>query len=205
MKHDPRTEAGLHLSLSEISALSARATRGAGRNWGEAEEAAEAACWLARAGLDWAIALLQVLEAPNDEANCALRAGMLLADTAACPETIAVPKGLMSCPCFVLPFVARMVELTRQRTLLEWGDTRVVLAPGEAPRLDGPVRIAGRAEVKITPVTHDSTPCPNWPQTHRGAVTASQYARLMKLMMAFTVPSSASSLAGAGALGDDND
>jgi hypothetical protein len=205
MKHDPRTDAGLHLSLSEISALSARATRGAGRNWGEAEEASEAACWLARAGLDWASALLEVLEASNDEADCALRAGMLLADSAACPKTIAVQKGMMSCPCFLLPFVARMAELTRQRTLIEWGDTRVVLAPGEAPRFDSPVRIAGRAEVTIKPVSNDNTPCPNWLQTHRSSVTASQHARLMKLMMACTVPSSASSLTGAGALGGDND
>ena len=195
----------LELSLSEVSALTARAARGAGRNWGESEEAAEAACWLARAGLDWAGALLEVLDAPADGTDCVLRTGIMLADTAALSNAPRRQSGLISCPCFLLPFAARISDQTGRRIRLDWTDTQVVLAPGAAPRIAGSVRIAGPAEVMITPDMQDTTACPAWPQAHRGIVTAGQYARLTRFMMAFAVPTSASSLAGAGAHEDDND
>lgn len=205
MIHDPRTNAALDLSLSEISALSARAARGAGRNWGEAEEAAEAACWLSRAGLDWAAALLDVLEPAADDADCALRAGIVLADTAALSERIVAHQRKVTCPCFMLPFAARVADQTGQRIRLNWRDTQVILAPGAVPETVGQVRITGPATVTIAPVPQDTVACPDWPEPHRGAVPAAQYARLMQLMMAFTVPTSSSSRAGAGAQGDDND
>lgn len=205
MKHDPRTEAVLELSLSEISALSARAARGAGRSWGEAEEAAEAACWLARAGLDWAGALLQVLEATSGGSGCALRAGITLADAAGLSGTPKQEHRTINCPLFLLPFAARMADQTGQRIRLDWADTQVVLAPGACPLIAGPLSIEGPAQVTITPDWQDRTPCPDWSQTHRGTVLATQYARLMQFVMAFTVPTSASSLAGAGARGGDND
>ncbi|MCC5984062.1 MAG: DUF3726 domain-containing protein [Rhodobacteraceae bacterium] len=205
MKHDPRTDTALDLSLSEISALAARAARGAGRTWGEAEEAAAAACWLARAGMDWAGALLAVLDSTAGDTECALRAGIALADAAALSDAVTPARRRLDCPGFMLPFAARMAERTGQRITLDWAGTRVVLAPGAAPRVEGPVSIVGRAEVTIQPDTGGRTPCPDWPQTHRGAVSARHYARLMQFMMAFTVPTSASSQAGAGAQEDDND
>lgn len=205
MKHNPMTDAALALSLSEIAALSARATRGAGRSWGEAEEAAEAACWLARAGLDWAGALLDVLEASPETTDCALRTGITLADTAALPDAMTAQARRVTSPCFLLPFAARITDQTGRRIRLDWDTTQVALAPRTCPLIAGNFRLSGPAQVTITPEPQDSVPSPDWPQTHRGAVTASQYARLMKFMMAFTVPSSASSLAGAGALGNDND
>jgi hypothetical protein len=205
MKHDPLTEAALSLSLSEITALSARATRGAGRNWGEAEEAAEAASWLARAGLDWAGALLEVLEPAADHTECALRAGIVLADTAALPDALAIQQRKVTCPSFLLPFAARMADQTGQRIRLGWQGMQGILAPGAAPLLAGPVHIAGPAEVTITPEMQGATSRVDWPKSHRGTVTAAQYTRLTHLMLAFTVPTSAASLAGAGAHGHDND
>jgi hypothetical protein len=205
MKHDPLTETTLELSLSEISALSARATRGAGRSWGEAEEAAEAACWLARAGLDWAGALLAVLEASAENADCALRTGILLADAAALPGAMTVQAQRVTSPSFLLPFAARMADQTGQRIRLGWAATQVILAPGTAPILDGQICIAGPAVVTITPDMRDTRPSPDWPQTHRGAVCAARYAHLTHLMMGFTVPACVGALAGAGARGDDND
>lgn len=208
MAHDPRTSSAFDLSLSEISALCARATRGAGRSWGEAEEAAEAVCWLARAGLDWASALLGVLDLPADDAACPLRTGIALADHAGLPDApsqASPQRHRLHYPCFVLPFAARMVAQTGQWAVLEWSGARVVLAPGAGPRLDGAILAPGREVVTIRPVAPDNAPCPDWPQTHHGAVSAAQYARLTALVMAFTVPTSARSLAGAGAQGDDND
>jgi hypothetical protein len=205
MKHDPLTETPLELSLSEISALSARATRGAGRSWGEAEEAAEAACWLARAGLDWAGALLAVLDGSAENADCALRTGILLADTAALPGAMTAQVYRVTSPVLLLPFAARMADQTGQRIRLGWAATQVILAPGAAPILDGQIRMAGPAEVTITPDLRNAPPSPDWPQTHRGAVCAARYAHLTHLMMGFTVPASVGALAGAGAQEGDND
>jgi hypothetical protein len=205
MKHDPMTDAALDLSLSEIAALSARATRGAGRSWGEAEEAAEAACWLARAGLDWAVALLDVLEASPETTDCALRTGITLADTAALSDTPLNPQRKINSPGFLLAFAARIADQTGQRIRLDWDATQVVLAPRACPLITGPLRLSGPAQVTITPDPQHKSPCPDWPHSHRGTVLATEYARLTHLMLAFTVPTSAGSLAGAGARGDDND
>lgn len=205
MKHDLVTQTTLDLSLSEIAALAARATRGAGRSWGEAEEAAEAACWLARAGLDWAGALLAVLDTPAADADCAVRAGIELADGATLSATNQTVRRRVNSPCFLLPFVARIADQTGQRIRLAAGEMQVVLAPRTCPLIAGPLCISGPAEVTITPDQQDSPACPDWPQSHRGTVRASEYARLTQLMMAFTVPTSAHSLAGAGAQGSDND
>ncbi|TVS00787.1 MAG: DUF3726 domain-containing protein [Rhodobacteraceae bacterium] len=204
MKHDPRTDTALDLSLSEISALTTRATRGAGRTWGEAEEAAEAACWLARAGLDWAGALLEVLQPPEAGADCALRTGIALADAAALSGPPKAQRTINS-PCFLLPFAARMADQTGQRIRVTAAETQIVLAPGACPLMVGPGRMSGPALVALAPDQQDQSPCPDWPQTHRGMVLATEYARLTQLMMAFTVPTSAHSRAGAGAQGDDND
>ena len=205
MKHDPVTEEVLALSLSEIAALSARATRGAGRNWGEAEEAAEAACWLARAGLDWAGALLEVLQHPAPQTNCALRIGIALADAAALSSPTRNAHLVTSSPSFLMPFVARAADQSGQKIRLTVADTQVVLAPGACPLIIGPICISRQARVTITTDQHDSPPCPAWPQTHHGAIRATEYAQLTQLMMAFTVPTSAHSQAGAGAQEDDND
>lgn len=205
MKYDPVTDTALELSLSEIAALAARATRGSGRSWGEAEEAAEATCWLARAGLDWAGALLAVLDTPAADADCALRAGIALADGATLSGTKLTAQRRVNSPCFLLPFAARIADQTGQRIRLAAGELQVVLAPRACPLIAGPLCIAGPAEVTITPDLQGSPACPDWPQSHRGNVLASDYARLTQLMMAFTVPTSAHSLAGAGAQGSDND
>lgn len=52
----------MELSLNEVETLAARAARGAGYSWGEADETGRAARWLARAGFDWSRLLRRVLE-----------------------------------------------------------------------------------------------------------------------------------------------
>lgn len=205
MMHDTRTDMAFALSLSEISALSARAARGGGRSWGEAEEVAEATCWLARAGLDWAGPLLEVLTRPDPGADCALRAGIALADAAPLSDAPLKAQPVVNCPWFLLPFVARVADQTGQRIRLAWHATQVVIAPGACPLIVGAVRIAGPVQVTITSEMSDIALCPDWPQSHRGSVSAQDYARLNQLMMAFVVPTSAHSQARAGAQGNDND
>jgi len=198
----------LHLSLSEINALSWRAIRGSGRTWGEAEEGAGAACWLARAGLDWASALIGLLSMPAGGANCPLRAGVRLADFACLPDGIGRGETHASALChpvFLLPFAARVAAQSGQALRLDWDGASAWLAPSGAPRLEGAFDAAGPVAVRIKPggpSDGDHTP---WPAAHRSAISPAQYASLDALTQHVTVPASATSLAGAGAQGDDND
>ncbi|MFP4043155.1 MAG: DUF3726 domain-containing protein [Rhodosalinus sp.] len=89
--------ARVRLSLSEIEALCFKAARGAGLDWGEAEEAGWAAAWLSRAGLAGPTIILGLLKdlaalerpvpgpgrwEPRARAQCPLRTGIALADFA---------------------------------------------------------------------------------------------------------------------------
>lgn len=215
MKHDPRPNApqradsaAVHLSLSEIAALAWRATRGAGRTWGEAEESAEAACWLARAGTDWASALIGALALSPDTSGCPLRAGIALADFAALPEGVAARGALLTDlrhPAFVLPFAARAATATGQALRLEWAGATATLAPLAAPMVEGAIMATGPVDVRIAPVSLADPLLTQWPARHHGTIAADHYATLNALMLRFTVPASATSQAGAGAQGNDND
>ncbi|EAQ25540.1 DUF3726 domain-containing protein [Roseovarius sp. 217] len=203
-------EQDLYLSLSEIAALSWRAIRGAGRTWGEAEDGAEAAKWLARAGLDWAHALTGILSLPAASAGCPLRAGMALSDFADLPNGAAQSAQLLSDiyhPLFLLPFTAQVAARSRQVMQLDWNGASARLAPDAAPVLTGNIHAAGPLHVSIAPafVSPTASASGAWPKYHFGAPGAGPYARLTTLMLHVTVPSSAASLAGAGAQGDDND
>lgn len=208
----------LYLSLSEISALSCRAIRGAGRSWGEAEEGADAACWLARAGLDWAGALTSLLRRPvaaspvsnacNQDNVCPLRTGMMLADFAGLPD--GPGKGAMQLsnlkdPVFLLPFIARAASRTGQTLKLEWTGARAVVPPGAAPWLEGDIAAAGPVSAIVAPVPSSDRPPDPWPAAHRASLTKRQYQELCTIALKSTVPNSSSSQAGAGAQGDDND
>lgn len=208
----------LHLSLSEISALSCRAIRGAGRSWGEAEEGADAACWLARSGLDWAGALTSllsrplgdspVLEAVTQENLCPLRTGMMLADFAGLPN--GPGKGVMQIsnlcdPVFLLPFIARAASRTQQSLGVEWTGARAVMTPGTAPWMEGEIAAAGPVAAVIVPVSLFERTLKPWPPTLRANLTTLQYQELCTIALKSTVPNSTSSQAGAGAQGNDND
>lgn len=198
----------LDISLSEISALTTRAIRGAGRDWGAAEEGANAACWLARAGLDWASLLLAVLDGPGKRDDCPLRIGMTLADHAALPDSLSRLEASchkLTAPGFLLPFAAQVADRTATAVVLDWDNTRAVLVPGCPPALSGTATTQPRADVTITSAPADLFARADWPDHHHGLVPATQYARLTRFVTAFTVPSSALSQAGAGANEHDND
>jgi len=59
-------------SLNEIESLAKKATRGAGRSWGLAEEAGKATRWLCAAGLPGAEALAALLERTDGTAHADL-------------------------------------------------------------------------------------------------------------------------------------
>ncbi|KIC30486.1 DUF3726 domain-containing protein [Leisingera sp. ANG-S5] len=111
-------------ALNEVEATAKRAARGAGYDWGLAEEAAKATRWLCAQGLDGAAVLASLLEAgyaadlsahvPQDlQAEwkaavplCPLGTGATLSDCAAQLKSAPLAIGLLSQPAMILPFAA---------------------------------------------------------------------------------------------------
>jgi hypothetical protein len=164
-------------SLNEVEATAYKATRGAGRAWGFAEEAARAARWLARRGLPWE-RLAGLLEAgppavPALDGGalrpagpgwlCPLQAGPLIADLG----LGAVPLRLerLRLPLLLVPFVADLARRAGQAVAVAWPDGRFVCEPGGAVTMlagslggsDGPVdvelRLGAPAEAVALPPT----------------------------------------------------
>jgi len=210
----------IFLSLSEISSLTYRATRGAGYEWGEADEAAFASVWLSRAGLDWAGTILAMLwgarEHPPLPARgrwtaagqlCPLRTGIALADFAHLPEGLSaqpVECVAVAQPLLIVPFVARLANSLDRPIRVFWTDAEVCLEPGQPPLIGGSVDAGKPADVTIA-CADTRLAMPMWPQSHRGELCNAQYGDLTALALRTTVPTSIRSQAGAGAAGGDND
>ena len=218
--------ATVRLSLSEINALCFKAARGAGLDWGEAEEAGWAAAWLTRAGmagphviLAWledCAALARPVPAParwvrRDRAHCPLRTGIALADFAGLPEgpgTRALTVDSIAHPLVALPFLARAAGRLDLGLSIGWGDGNVLLdaelrmSPSDIPQGDHREAV----DMAITPA---DAPAPQ-AVSHQGAgpltaVALADWQALDVLALRITVPPSPRSRAGAGAAGDDND
>ncbi|WP_394691781.1 DUF3726 domain-containing protein [Hoeflea sp.] len=208
------------LSLSEISSLIYRATRGAGYEWGEAEEAAYASVWLSRAGLDWAGTLLGLLSGARADTPlparggwtasaplCPLRTGMALADFAHLPEGPSAEPVVciaVAHPLLIVPFAARVAASLDRPMRLGWAGVEICLEPEQAPLIEG--QLAADKPVDVTLACGDARRAmPIWPQFHREHLRNVQYRDLTDLALRTTVPTSARSQAGAGAAGGDND
>jgi len=219
------TQQIVRMSLSEISALSCRAARGAGLQWGEADEAAFATVWLARAGIDWLEMLLDVLRVSANSAPdvavgtwrgntslCPLRTGIALSDFSALPEGLGngpLTLEAVARPLFMLPFVVRAAETLSRPLHISAGCFDACLAAASPPlfaALQPDERSAAGSPCNVLIGFCEPPPkVPAWPARHSAEVSAALYRELNDLAMQTTVPTSARSLAGAGALGDDND
>ncbi|WP_297771044.1 DUF3726 domain-containing protein [uncultured Roseovarius sp.] len=222
---EPPRDAGpaLVLSRAEIIALATKAARGAGRHWGEAEEAGWACGWLAQAGLPGPEMLLRLLtnkdvSAPQPDSGrwsapgllCPLRAGVAMMDHAELPEG---PRaGLVRLddvagPLFLLPFVARMAaELGCPLTYRMGASVLTFGAGGATPdlrRLRSALATT-RADVTLCSGTAsvglDETPGP-----FDGLITRETWQALDAIAMRTTVPASDLSRQRAGAQASDND
>lgn len=213
------------LSLSETEALCSRAARGAGFDWGHAEEAGHAAAWLARKGLAGCAPMLrclqmQPLHAPKLQPGrwagggvlCPLLSGTALADHANLPEGLrrdALALENTALPVLLLPFVALAARLRGCAVALSAADVMLRIRPdgglddAEAvqalARLDA-ARIVLRPDPDAVVPAGTETPLPALPATPMALWQA-----LDNLALRATVPSSKSSLAGAGGSGSDND
>jgi hypothetical protein len=93
-------------SLNEVEAMARKATRGAGHEWGVAEDAAKAVRWLCAQGIDGVAALSAVLMSEERGAACPLLVGLELADRAARLREVPFKGAHLAHPVLLLPFAA---------------------------------------------------------------------------------------------------
>jgi hypothetical protein len=214
---------GARLSVNEVETLCLKAARGAGMDWGQAEEAGFAAGWLAARGLDGAAVLLARLDgaeflhpistagqwrAPDGQALCPIELGAALGDFAALPEAAMsdapLRVGPVATPLLLLPFLEGVAKTQETVLRLVWaggcvGIDQHGVATGDIAALarSGPVL------VDLSPCPEPTTPRPALPGPP--AVGAQTLRRLGQLAARTMVAPSASSRADAGAATGDND
>jgi len=129
----------MSFALNEIEATAKRATRGAGRDWGIAEEAAKATRWLCSQGIDGAAVLAAVLNQNDGKAAadlrpqslqgdwqaasgalCPLQTGASLSDCAVRLTAGRITLQSVSNPAMLLPFAAAAAAQLGQCVTLEW-------------------------------------------------------------------------------------
>lgn len=217
----------VRLSLSETQSLSGKAARGAGFDWGHAEEAGQAAQWLATRGLPGCDMLLRRLHADVTRAFllggvhasdtrraplCPLYLGTALADHATLPAVAgqtALELGDVAVPGLLLPFLAT-VALQSGRPLCCSADGISVNLHADGNPEDDPALAAlcnlARAPARVTfPRERVASSLPRRPADALPLVPLDVWRALDILALRVTVPSSARSLSGAGSKGSDND
>lgn len=222
----PTAEAGLavRLSLSETQALCAKATRGAGFDWGHAEAAGHAAQWLAARALPGCEMLLRCLQVnavrpcalepaqDPDALLCPVHLGTALADHATLPEVTGqtmLNLGKVAVPGLLLPFLAITAQQGARALRCCVDETSVTFHSDGTPEDDQAFPALctfSRAEIRLTflqarrPVSQPRSPAADLP-----LVPQHVWRALDALALRVTVPSSTRSISGAGSEGSDND
>ena len=208
------------LSLNEIEITVLKAARGAGMEWGLAEEVAQAARWLARQRVGFEAACLSALEAaawrtdiavdgaclrPNASEAwlCPIRAGASMSDLAPTPP-LRIERVLH--PLLLLPFAARLAR----PVALIWTDVALFLRGGTLAARPGDLSSAfgERADVvELTPLgVAVSTDGVDMPLGDGVEIDPDVWSKLGALAARTYVPASRRSrLSGAGAATDDNE
>ena len=208
------------LSLNEIEASMLKAARGAGMEWGLAEEAAQAARMLARAGVAFEATMLHLLQAApwrNDfviEGDalrprepeawlCPIRVGACLSDLA---DRRLKRVERVLCPLLLLPFAARLDRSIRVGSDGAW----LSLADHDARSRAGelPDRSSERAAtVEIAPLEATAAKTRETLRRRGGvAIDMGAWRQLQAFEARTYVPASQRSrLHGAGAGAIDND
>lgn len=216
----------MDLSLNEIEAMGKRAARGAGRDWGIAEEAGKAARWLTAGGQPGAELLAALLERTDSQSHeslapvslagewrapagplCPLAAGAALSDrirAALVGDGIALGPVLF--PLLLAPYA--MPEPGAGRAAeLSWNGVRLTISPGGGIAAEGEAG-ALRTEIAGTVRCRGiEAPAAAPPATYaRHPVDPEAWRRLAALARRTYAPSTeASRRKGAGAGLTDND
>ncbi len=214
-------------SLSEIEGLALKAARGAGMDWGIAEEAGKATGWLCRAswpGADMlaglllrndrkSFAALRPLQitgiwAAEDGALCPLITGTVFCDMAAdLRDTAPVELGPTAYPLLLVPFVASAADLAGCALQIEWDGVSVISAnglsyPTKSTQAALTAPICDRVIIRVvkTPASQ------SWALANRGDIIPETAQILKKFAHRTYAPDTLESrLAGAGAGLTDND
>lgn len=183
-------------SIGEISALCAKAARGAGMSWGLAEEAGWAVRWLSRAGLPGADCLSLALT--DNDGLCPVTLGVAVADTG--QFSLIETAGLVSEPLLVLPFLSRLAP--PERSLRVTVDGRTVHIWQNGTDLKGPSPRSGR----IDGYEEAEIPGPTFAHHRIDGISPEALSRLTDFAGRTYAPATeASRLSGAGAGVTDND
>lgn len=215
------------LSRNEVGSLCMKAARGAGMDWGLAEEAGFAAAWLVQHGINGPKHLFAHLDqaqgrpwidlcptvtlgawpAPEGRALCPIALGATLCDYAGLPEGIKAGSSLrigkVDHPVLLLPFLAGIAATTDMLFDIAWTGGAAVL-DGGAGVLEQTVAALDGLQVPLTLTARSGKP--QTPKiTKAPDISSETIAALNSLAMRTTVPSSESSRAGAGSTTTDND
>lgn len=115
----------IDLSMSELHALTRKALRGAGYEWGLAEDGARAAVWLAARGRPAAEVIAALLEGDIAPETCPIRAGCRLADARPAPPA---EVGELVLPVLVVPFVSDFAGVVAEGDPMSIAPQQVTLA-----------------------------------------------------------------------------
>ena len=188
------------MSLNEVEAMARKAARGAGLEWGLAEDAGRATRWLCAQGLDGVGVAVSVLIG-RSEATCTIARGAALSDRAADLRNGPVNLQNIDAPLFLLPFAAWVartlqtaveVECDRCRALT---DGRTLSMTGDFPDH------ASAVSLRITNADLGAGRSPS-----RARPTETDWAELEALAKRTYAPATDESrLKGAGAGLSDND
>jgi len=208
------------LSFGELESLSFKAARGAGLDWGLAEETGKAVRWLAERGLPGPEVLMAHLPRiagkpyaqlrplpdadhwrPAGETLCPLINGSALSDHATMlPDSFTL--GPVLNPLLLVPFVARVAERLGRPLTLDWSDTQIACGSGGLS-IEGDSMVSMATLVTIT---HAGNAPQNLATGSRRSIEPAVLDVLQRLAHRTYVPATeASRLAGAGAGTSDND
>lgn len=216
----PQAAGAVLLSLNEVEALCMKAARGAGFDWGIAEEAGAAAAWLCARGIDGAAALLSHLDWMEgrtwDEVRpmstalprprgggtlCPLALGTALADGSVLPG--AAP-GVVHAPVLLLPFLHALAAAQGCTLAAAWDGVTVTVGPDGTLAGDG-AALAATATARPDLSARAEAPAAAGAAPDRLPLSPATLAGLEAYALRTTVPASGASRADAGAAGGDND
>ena len=213
-------------SLNEIEALAKKATRGAGRAWGIAEEAGKATRWLESFGLPGGSALADLLDATDGVAAdtvspvrlaspwsapsgllCPLAAGATLSDFSDhLTEGSALELQGLSHPILIVPFAAWAAAHLGKPIRLRWHSISVETDGFGVSLQDTQGRITAPDQVAVTCQISTSGQATMTLPGERGQIEPSARDRLSRLAGRTYAPATEESRAlGAGAGASDND
>ncbi len=193
------------VSLNEIEQTALKAARGGGVSWGEAEEIATAARWLALHRLDWASSLVPALELKRDATSAIFLSGQLC-DVAAL--AVGVQLARVRDPMWLAAFAAAQARGSERSIAVRWPGTCMTIdAFGYLSAYDGSIA-ASIVDAVVVGFQAASAPVTPMPAPHAGgrAVDTALWVRLGRLeARTYVAASDQSRISGAGASVSDND